>query len=199
MNCVWQQESYTAPSKRKVDIDSVETAQKYIVRYRARPPMPKNCPKSLQKLIQMCWEEAPEQRPEFDLIVETLEENKNAIPLNDYPLKIDWLIDWLINASLHGRVVFDIGVYCHVLCECMYFEILSLSLSLSLSSLSPWYLLSIHCSDSQIFFVHILVCTYINEFSFLSFNLHLHWCVSNKGTRAHLSCPSAQMRFETSH
>ncbi|OAY84804.1 Serine/threonine-protein kinase HT1, partial [Ananas comosus] len=44
----------------------------------ARPPLPATCPPALSHLISQCWATNPEKRPQFEDIVEILENYKNC-------------------------------------------------------------------------------------------------------------------------
>jgi hypothetical protein len=39
-----------------------------------RPPIPKDCPSALSKLIRACWAEDPNKRPSVEEIMNTLDE-----------------------------------------------------------------------------------------------------------------------------
>ena len=43
-----------------------------VVRTNLRPSIPSNCPTSLAELLQQCWAQNPEERPEFSDIYERL-------------------------------------------------------------------------------------------------------------------------------
>lgn len=43
-----------------------------------RPEIPKDCPLALQSLIEQCWSQHPDKRPEFWQIVKVLEEFESS-------------------------------------------------------------------------------------------------------------------------
>eukprot|EP01099_Mayorella_cantabrigiensis_P003735 TRINITY_DN281_c0_g1_i4.p1 TRINITY_DN281_c0_g1~~TRINITY_DN281_c0_g1_i4.p1 ORF type:complete len:375 (-),score=70.00 TRINITY_DN281_c0_g1_i4:82-1206(-) len=54
-----------------------------------RPFIPAACPPSFKKLITECWSQSPDQRPDIDLVVKTLEEiSLEMEPMDDSPKEI---------------------------------------------------------------------------------------------------------------
>lgn len=50
-----------------------------VVHKNVRPKLPENCPLAMAKLIEMCWAQNPEKRPEFWYIVKILEQFEAAL------------------------------------------------------------------------------------------------------------------------
>jgi len=76
--CLWEILEYgTVPFP---DCSNTETMNKVTVG--ERPSQPSNCPSKLFRLMQQCWSENPSQRPDFDLILQTL-----VLVLKDFMLE----------------------------------------------------------------------------------------------------------------
>lgn len=48
-----------------------------------RPPLPKHCPPSLQQLMVDCWDDNPDNRPSFSVVLTRLEQVKIDVELNE--------------------------------------------------------------------------------------------------------------------
>lgn len=54
-----------------------------VVQKKERPPIPKDTPKPLKKLIEKCWDQDPSKRPEFEFIAELFIKHKVLFPKTD--------------------------------------------------------------------------------------------------------------------
>lgn len=72
-----------------VPLSDLKTCQRYVLGG-VRPPIPLGCPPVVARLLEQCWDENPEERPTFELVVEYIETQcRETMETMQLPLSID--------------------------------------------------------------------------------------------------------------
>eukprot|EP01102_Stenamoeba_stenopodia_P006404 TRINITY_DN1755_c0_g2_i1.p1 TRINITY_DN1755_c0_g2~~TRINITY_DN1755_c0_g2_i1.p1 ORF type:complete len:320 (+),score=100.47 TRINITY_DN1755_c0_g2_i1:887-1846(+) len=66
-----------------LDFDSYPAFKRAICREDVRPPVPKDIPPSLKKLMEDCWDKDPKKRPSFDDVIKRLDEIIVDVTISD--------------------------------------------------------------------------------------------------------------------
>jgi len=70
----------------RIPIDDVKTARTHILVANRRPPLPSSIPAPLLRLIELCWDESPDDRPSFSIIEDFLHECEGCLDEVTLPL-----------------------------------------------------------------------------------------------------------------
>lgn len=71
-----------------VDLTDLKLCQRFVLTEGVRPAIPLGCPASVAQLLRNCWDENPDDRPSFDIIVEYLDLHQKDIDALDLPLAL---------------------------------------------------------------------------------------------------------------
>jgi len=71
-----------------VRLRDLKTAQRFVMIENRRPPLPRGLPAPVARLIELCWDENPEDRPSFDIIVDHLEQQCGELAHLQLPLSM---------------------------------------------------------------------------------------------------------------
>jgi hypothetical protein len=66
----------------------LKTAQEHIMKNNLRPPLPRGLPEPVARLMELCWDENPEERPSFEIITDYLREQCGEMASLPLPLPI---------------------------------------------------------------------------------------------------------------
>jgi hypothetical protein len=56
-----------------IPLSDLKLAQRYVLSEGRRPPLPLGIPPAVSRLLEYCWDENPDDRPSFDIIVDYLQ------------------------------------------------------------------------------------------------------------------------------
>ena len=71
-----------------VRLSSLKVTQQFILVENRRPPLPLGLPPAVSHLLTLCWDENPDDRPSFEIIVEYLQEQCGELAHLQLPLAI---------------------------------------------------------------------------------------------------------------
>jgi hypothetical protein len=71
-----------------VELTDLKLCQRFVLTAGVRPPIPIGCPESISQLLRNCWDENPDDRPSFEIIVEYLDLHQKEFEALDLPLAL---------------------------------------------------------------------------------------------------------------